>query len=337
MHWRYSLLNLIKKIAIKSTLLLALIIPSAYAGGGITHMLVAKEAINYLPEANLRHILLNNMDAYLVGSNYPDTGFVQGTEYGEDSHWDPFIFTLTDYIKEKYQNPLIENPKLVAFLFGCAAHSKSDIIMHWTFYPKSATEDFNGNWDKAHYNGDFPLDLVVNVEKNQWGSHPDNWWVPVQDLVKIYQRMGRSQYTAKQIILGNSVYYFAGIGERAIAGLAYPIIKKQMPWTAKNYYTAPEGGLVMDEQEVAQYQMQVWYRLTDNKLHATPNFIAHPEKHTGTDPAVEIATTEITSGAVKMPIIKQTDGSVEIQQPEIKGFAAYQNYLNKLLEKIQTT
>ena len=106
---------------------------TAYAGGGITHMYIAKESIKLVSDTKLRHLLLDNLDAYLVGANYPDSGFVAGTHYGEDSHWDPFIFTFTDYIKETYRHPEIENPKLVAFLFGCATHSVSDIILHWTF------------------------------------------------------------------------------------------------------------------------------------------------------------------------------------------------------------
>ena len=77
---------------------------TAHAGGGITHMFLAEESIQLLPDAKLRQLLLNNLDAYRVGAYYPDSGYVKGNTYGEDSHWDPFIFTFADYVKETYPN-----------------------------------------------------------------------------------------------------------------------------------------------------------------------------------------------------------------------------------------
>src|SRR5580692_7784230 len=104
-----------------------------YASGGITHMFLAQDAIAKIPNAELRHLLINNLDAYLVGAYYPDSGYVGGNHYGEDSHRDSFIDTFTDYIKEKYPHPAMQNPKLVAFLFGCASHKISDEISNGIF------------------------------------------------------------------------------------------------------------------------------------------------------------------------------------------------------------
>ena len=82
---------------------------SLHAGGGITHMFIAEESIPFLDQ-NLNIILQDNKDAFLAGAHYPDSGYVPGTGYGEDSHWDAFIFTFADYIREKYKNPVVENP-----------------------------------------------------------------------------------------------------------------------------------------------------------------------------------------------------------------------------------
>ncbi|MBV9575208.1 MAG: zinc dependent phospholipase C family protein, partial [Gammaproteobacteria bacterium] len=147
-------------------------LPVAFAGGGITHMFIAQQTIAQLPDAKLRNLLLNNMDAYLVGAYYPDSGYIQGTGYGEDSHWDPFIFAFTDYIKEKYPNAIEQNPRLVAFLFGCAAHRESDEIIHWTFYNVSKDKDFNGDWSKAHAYSDIGIDFLLDIDKYQWITQP---------------------------------------------------------------------------------------------------------------------------------------------------------------------
>ena len=161
-----------KKILISVCFFITLLCsPLTFAGGGIAHMLIAKEAIAKLPDPALRILLLTNLDAYLVGAYYPDSGFVAGNQYGEDSHWDTFIETFANYIKEKYKNPANENPKLVAFLFGCASHRVSDEVTHWVFYPLIKKHDFaketittrkvGGSY------GDLGIDLLSTVDKNQ--------------------------------------------------------------------------------------------------------------------------------------------------------------------------
>ncbi|EKD73289.1 MAG: hypothetical protein ACD_45C00373G0005 [uncultured bacterium] len=244
------------------TLLILFFSSYVYAGGGIIHMFIAKESIAKMSNVQLRTLLQNNMDAYLVGSNYPDTGYVKDTHYGEMSHWDPFIFAFADYLRAKYQDPVIENPRLVAFLFGCATHRVSDVVIHWTFYNKSAQQDFKGNWEKAHNFGDLGIDLLALVDKNLWLDFPHQWWVPVHDLIAVYQRMGES-VTEKEILHGNRIYSLSGYGERAIAAASYPILHLQAPWTAKHYYDATEGGVLADETAVAQYADQLWVRLTN--------------------------------------------------------------------------
>lgn len=234
---------------------------TTFAAGGITHMMIAKESIEQLPDVKLKNLLYNHIDAYLVGANYPDSGYVDGTHYGEDSHWEPFITTFIRYLRDKYAFPEEQAPDLVAFLMGCATHSMSDIVFHWTFLNKVAAEDFHGNWDTAQDYGDRELDLFILVDKNQWAVRPKTWWVPVEDLVEIYHRMNRDQYTANEIKYGNSIFALSGIGERMIALSAYPIIKWKMPWTTNHYYDAEEGGILQNEKKVAEYLQNVWERL----------------------------------------------------------------------------
>lgn len=283
----------------------------AYAGGGITHMFIAEESISQLSDSRLRNVIQDNLDAYLVGAHYPDSGFVPGTGYGEDSHWDKFIYTFAEYLNEKYKNPLLENPKLVAFLMGCATHRMSDEIIHFVFYPDMAAHDFHDNYDKkAHKYGDVGIDLLLNIDKARWHHQPKVWWVPVNDLVTVYQRMGKDEYTAEKITYGNSVLSIAGPLERLIAIPSYPYLRLRMPWTAKNYFDWPQGGMRMDIKEVAGYQNDLWHRLNDTKIFSTTT---RPIKYDHESSIIALAKQILDNNVAKVAVKKNVDGSVELQ------------------------
>lgn len=238
------------------------ILPTAgQAAGGITHMYLAIRAIPLLPDKRLQDLLQGHMDAYLTGSNYPDTGYITGTHYGEDSHWEPFLNAFTDFIREQYTNPADQNPDLVAFLLGCATHSVSDRIFHAEFVTREANEDFHGNWSAAHEATDAGMDYIINMEKRQWLVRPGTWWVPVEALEKVYQKMGKP-WSAGEIRWGNSVYSAAGIGERFADPVVYNIYRYSViPWAAKNYEQASEGGMERLALEIAPFVTDIWKRI----------------------------------------------------------------------------
>jgi hypothetical protein len=301
-----------------------------YAGGGITHMFLAEETIALLPDATLRGILLTHLDAYRVGAYYPDSGFVGDNEYGEDSHWDPFINAFLQHIKLTYPNPTMSNPKLVAFFFGCAVHRLSDEIMHWTFYNVSKDKDFAGDWNLAHQYGDIGIDLLVNIDKNQWATHPSEWWVPVRDLVAVYHAMGKDHYTAEQIIRGNIALYFAGYGERLISIPAYAYLQQRMPWTAAHYYDWSEGGVLADEQAVAHYLQQLWEILQQSLDYPAPTLPRHVASN-NEQPILVFAESIVKTGAVQIDVTQQIDGSVVLTHPTIKEPIAFQKSLAHVL------
>jgi len=309
----------------------------ANAGGGMTHMFIAQETIAKLPNEKLRNLLLDNLDTYLVGAYYPDSGFVQGTHYGEDSHWDLFIYTFADYLKEKYSDPVIQHPKLVAFLFGCAVHRVSDEVIHWTFYEVSKDKDFNGDYNQAHQYGDIGIDLLLNIDKNQWMTHPATWWVPVNDLLDVYHRMGKDNYTAAEIRWGNTAIFLAGYGERIISAPAYPYLRWKMPWTAAHYYDWPEGGILMDEDKVAEYLMNLWDRLHNKKLTQMPVFASKHRLnsiHTEPSPAVDFAQKAMESGAVSVPVKSNEDGSIELQLPVVNEFNKFRDLIAEFFSRV---
>jgi Zinc dependent phospholipase C len=309
----------------------------AYAGGGMTHMFIAEGTIAKLPNEKLRHLLLDNLDAYLVGSYYPDSGYVKGTHHGTDSHGDAFIYAFTDHIKEKYSDPVIQHPKLVAFLFGCAVHRVSDEIIHFVFYMQAKDKDFNGDYNKAHEYSDTGIDLLLNIDKNQWMTHPNTWWVPVNDLLNVYHRLGKDQYTADQIRWGNTALFLAGYGERIISPFAYPYLRWKAPWTATHYYDWPQGGILMDEDKVAEYLMDLWDRLNNKKSDTTKRAIAQTSLHrvsSETSPAVDFAQNIMQSGAVNIPVKSNDDGSIELQSPVIIEFNKFMTLVNEFKNKL---
>ncbi len=321
--------------------LLYLMTSLGYASGGITHMLIAQETIARIPNAELRNLLKSNLDAYLVGAYYPDSGYAGGNHYGEDSHWDPFIYTFADYIKEKYPEPSLQNPKLVAFLFGCAVHRVSDEVAHWTFYPFISKQDFGKEWDwdkTIHQYGDLGLDLLITVDKNQWFTQPTTWWVPVRDLVEVYHRMGHDEYTAKEITWGNQLIYYAGFGERLIAAPAYPVLRWKLPWTSTHYYDWSEGGIVANEQQVATYLMVLWERLnnkqqgTKTARHAASKRMVATEHHEIA--SIDFAEQVVGNGYVDVAVVNNSDGSIDLQPPVIKSIMQFQAMLSDFLKKI---
>ena len=307
---------------------------AAFAGGGITHMYIAQKAMRAIPDNHLRNLLLDNIDAYLAGAYYPDSGYVKGASYGEDSHWDPFIYTFADYLKEEYPDPSIQNPKLVAFLLGCAAHRVSDEIIHWTFYRASAKEDFKGDWEGAHQNGDVGIDAFLNIDQDQWLSNPTTWWVPVKDLLQVYHRMGKDQYKAEEIIWGNSAIFVAGFGERFVSPPLYLYYKWEMPWTYAHYTDWPAGGILADTQKVVEYQMNLWSRLQNG---STPLLtVTHPKNTTDNinSASLHFAENALASKAVTVSVQKQSDGSVVLEEPVISKINQFRTLLNQWITAI---
>lgn len=225
-----------------------------HAGGGLTHMFIAQASIEGIKNPTLKNILQNNLDSYLVGAYYPDSGYVKGAHYGEDSHWDPFIYAFADYIKETYPN--LTNPFLIAFLFGCAAHRESDEIIHWTFYPEVAKYDFEGDYQKAHHYADPGIDMFLNVDHVV--NTPQQWQVPIDDLLRVYHRMGKDEYTRKEIEWGTSVIHAANLSEKNMGKNVSHSLSKKMSWTAAHYFDWNEGGILMDIHKVADYQNTLW-------------------------------------------------------------------------------
>lgn len=255
-------------------ILLFFLLPSiSQATGSITHMFIAEETANKLTDSAIKNLIQNNRDAYLVGATYPDTGYIQGTHYGFDSHREAFLDTFLTYLQEKYLYPEQQNPRLVAFLLGCAVHQTVDQVFHGAFMNKIAMEDFHGDWQKTHTISERNLDFLINIEKNQWREHPQIWWVPISDLVAVYHKMGKNTYSASEIFWGNIIYSFNGLDERLFSLTGYFYAQSHTPWLAKHYYATSQGGVLFTEEVASKRVLEIWRHLLKQPEHKTLSII----------------------------------------------------------------
>jgi hypothetical protein len=182
---------------------------SAQAAGIITHNLFADKSVTPTTTPKMQEIIQQYSDDFLVGSDYPDTGYAFGATYGEDTHWAPFMNAFLRHLDDK--GGIENNPRLAAFLFGIHSHNASDIIWHWGFISYTA-DCSNRDWQKIHSLADTDLELAIASQNYKLFPSTPKWKVPVNDLVAIYQRMGKN-YTAEEIIHSNRIYHLATIAE----------------------------------------------------------------------------------------------------------------------------
>jgi hypothetical protein len=245
-----------------------------YAIGCLAHNYVAQEVASQLEnlEVDLYKILKDHWNDYLVGSDFPDTGFIGGATYGEITHWQPFVDAFIRHLHKNYPCPCEPRDRLIAFLMGIATHNQSDITAHWTYYNLVAEHDFPGDpdaWSKAHSYMDPGTDFYVIVNK-QIFNHPLIWWVPVEDLVAIYQSMNHP-VSSEEIIKANIIYYLAvGITETTIALPAYWYDKEvAVPWGMTNLETPDQpdkriGAFPGMTNDSTTYLQSVWAQYKSN-------------------------------------------------------------------------
>jgi len=256
----------------------------AFALGDLAHNYIAENAENQAKttDARLAAVLSVYHNAYLVGSDYPDTGYVPGFNFGEASHWPYFVDSFIDYIKTTYPAPTTEaeqehRDRLIAFLLGVCTHIQSDIVSHHVYYQWVAQHDFGATdyktWQKAHSAMDPASDYDVIVHKGIT-DHPVVWWIPVTDLVRVYQIMEakniiQETVTAQQIIEANAIYYVAtGLPEDVIAypAYAYDAIH-YIPWGIAHFEdTDPSIGAFPEmSNQSARYIENVWQRIQNTQ------------------------------------------------------------------------
>ncbi|XP_069074988.1 phosphatidylinositol-glycan-specific phospholipase D isoform X2 [Pleurodeles waltl] len=264
------------RIAIFLTLFSDLFLRGDFCGIS-THLEIAHRALQFYSRldgsVNFKQLILKHQDAYQAGSVYPDAFYPSICKEGryhdvsEDTHWAPFLNTSVNYIRSNYPQPWGEDTeKLVAFLFGIASHMVADVSWHSLgieqgFLRTMGSIDFHGSYADAHSVGDFGADVLSQYELdlNYLQGH---WYVPVADLMNIYQEFyGRRSITEGAIIDCTYLLFLEMKGEMVAVSTLFPIYAKKSTFLVDRFHDYFLGGL----DDMAFWATQI-YQLTSFML-----------------------------------------------------------------------
>lgn len=344
-------------------LLILGILPAwGFSLGVLCHNYVANQAAVQISAENptVAAFLRKYHNAYVVGSDYPDTGFVGQHDYGEIAHWPNFVDPFVALIRAKYANAtgtaLEHRNRLIAFLMGVGTHIKSDIVSHWTYYVWVAKQDFHASgrdaevggkiYEKAHSLMDPGSDAYVTVRKGIY-NHPVHWWVPVSDLVTVYGKMGH-QISRETIIDANAEYYvLTGLDEDLIAypEYLYDALYKA-PWAMAHFddRDAKLGALPEMERQSGLYALDIYQRATAHQARAAQALVPMLDMQPLHDNPIKQSLLGLIDHAVKvgwLTVTPKTDafGAITFDPKSIRfnsalAKAQFNAALKTLLQKL---
>lgn len=224
-----------------------------------THVEIGHRALEFfhLPDGrvNYKKLLLEHLDAYQAGSVFPDCFYPSICKGGkfhdvsESTHWTPFLNASIHYIQENYPFPWEKDTeKLVAFLFGITSHMVADVSWHSLgieqgFLRTMGDIDFHGSYPKAHSAGDFGGDVLSQFEFN-FNYLARRWYVPVKDLLGIYEKLYGREVITKQVIVDCSYLQFLEMyGEVLAVSKLYSTYSTKSPFLVEQFQEYFLGGL----------------------------------------------------------------------------------------------
>lgn len=305
----------------------------ALSAGMSTHAFMADMGRKSLPEGPLKALLTLHRPSLIAGAIHPDGGYGSGSAFAEDremaeaAHWGDFTERFLDYLRDEkeqgrcaqeaknyHQRFVAEIPtaavnafaisepcgKLIAFLFGNAAHGLTDESWDSLFEPqvRARGEDPNPLAILASQRGkaigltpretmvaaigqsnyqqlvdifaaspqnalEYAGDIVGIVEHYLWLDVPVIETPPTDDLVAIYRNnrhLKAGNVKPEAIERAHLVARSAIKAERAAAPVEITRIRETMPWLHGNYFTGP-GGVVDGGYMVSGMYQAWWHRL----------------------------------------------------------------------------
>lgn len=241
---------------------------AAAANGGNSHTWITFHAIEHLPDGELKRLLSRpEIRTMLVnGAVFPDGGYVVDDDYGEMSHWEPFVEAYIRWIRDSQDHPYTrgEASEHVAFLMGLASHGMADQVFDSTFMDAARIYDAAGWSEELLDSFDTATDvlLVADTGVNYLDTLP---WVPADDLSALYldafgYEVSANVLDSTQELLHRFVLNYA------VSSAADPAdvqrYTDQYPWAAEHLMEAAEVGSPPCEGEVvADYFLALWDRL----------------------------------------------------------------------------
>lgn len=189
------------------TIALLIVTSPATAAGVSTHLYIAFKAQYFFSDITKDYI-----EYYYAGAFFPDAFYdcFGMSDLAEAAHWPPFLKESIIYYHDTYTKHDIENKELKAFIYGMFTHQYADVPWHSLRSAqgllKVITEtDFEGDETAAHNYldtmGDFILldkqlqNLSDDLEKRFIDNILIKWKYPVNDIIKIYTKLGYESLT----------------------------------------------------------------------------------------------------------------------------------------------
>lgn len=247
----------------------------AFGNGQSTHCWISEQAIQNLPEGELRDLMLNpsNEQQWRNGTMFPDGGYAIGDGYGEISHWEPFLMAYLDWIKTHYSQPWnAEAKEHIAFLMGLGSHGLADQTFDAMYFRRAYQYDADGNWEES-------LDTSTDVSfiaQTEPQPVPDDW-IPMDAMLEIYGNQNHSVNSDTiergQSLLRVAVTWVGGASQQESLVEQY---ESDFPWATSNLLNSVYPGSPPIEAEIiASYWQVLWAQLHEQTIE-DPVMYAYP-------------------------------------------------------------
>ena len=238
----------------------------AFGNGQSTHCWISEQAIQILPEGELREIMADPRfeQQWRNGTMFPDGGYAVDDGYGEISHWEPFQIDYLNWIKANYSQPWsLEAKQHIAFLMGLGSHGLADQSFDAMYFRRAYQYDQNGNWSES-------LDTATDVAFiAQTGAQPTpDSWIPMDAMLEIFaqQNYDVSPDTIEQgqTLLGVAIFW---VGNASQNEEILTTQQSYYPWATSNLLNTDYSGSPPIEADiVAAYWRILWSQLHDEEL-----------------------------------------------------------------------
>jgi hypothetical protein len=281
------------------------------------HNVAARRGLRHYKEvvSGFEDLAKNNWASISAGAPFPDYLYTCGDYHGagEEAHWPPFQSAAAEYIRANWTLDQIlteERPQqLTAFMMGMVSHYITDLNWHGLdvvpspqgFIEQVGVTNYNCSGDlncrdgTAHKTCDVGGEFVAAYELNLDFYEPQEWVVPVEDLVNIfaYANATMDPTTDGECYEGDICFpliepewvtncaYLFGVGSWAVkefGDLIWPFWEQTAlnggygaPHLTEAFVTWPVGGMDDD----AMWTAAMWNRWETWLLNGPPAVIPH--------------------------------------------------------------
>jgi len=248
--------------------------PRAEASGIITHSWMARQAVPYVADPDLRAVLLAHLDQIEGGAHFPDSGYAARNlgyvDYGEESHWARFSTAYADQIRDLPNCGDLTAPngpcaERIAHLMGAVAHGIGDEVWDWLFEPNAVDrqERYIPPAIASQFSRDgleLQMDMIAIGDYGRRTTPVIPNWPAVNRLLQVYDAIDRSDVDADDLQIGYTGISVARNADLVLTERYHDLITANMPWTSAHVVTAP-GGIQFAARAIAAVWENLWGRM----------------------------------------------------------------------------